>query len=119
MTYLITDSCIACGRCQFQCPTSAIRQEGQRYWIEPSLCNNCDGYYSVPQCEAVCPTNGGCVRSSSSFSSSSSAGYWELWFNTYNRALARLKSAQNTDYWEWWFNTYSQELSKQIQSRKP
>lgn len=119
MAYTITNNCISCNRCQSLCPTNAIRVEGERSWIDASLCNNCVGYYSVPQCAAGCPTNRGCVPNLSSFSApTASADYWESWFNLHNRLVARLKAAKHTRYWEQWFTAYSQKLSEHIQSNK-
>ncbi len=57
MTYTIPNiSCVGCNNCIPQCPTNAIKKENGEYWIDPSLCNNCEGYYEKPQCLAVCPT---------------------------------------------------------------
>ncbi len=57
MPYTIPNtSCVGCDNCRPQCPTGAIKIENNKYWIDPSLCNNCEGFYSKPQCLAVCPT---------------------------------------------------------------
>jgi Fe-S-cluster-containing hydrogenase component 2 len=116
MAYIITNQCIQCvsvatpnqSRCQSQCPTQAIQYNGQNYWIDPTLCNNCVGHYSVPQCAAACPTNGGCIPDIPE--------YWDRWFVKYNQLVARLQLAQQAEYWEQWFDTYSQRLKEQIQS---
>lgn len=119
MAYIITSQCISCNRCQSICPTNAIRVEGQHRWIDSTLCNNCIGYYGVPQCAAACPTNRGCVPSLGNTGVSTTNGdYWEAWFNLHDRLVARLIRSKQTRYWEQWFNTYSQKLSKQIQSHK-
>lgn len=118
MTYTITNRCIACvsvsqpneSRCQSVCPTEAVHREGSYVWIDSSLCNNCFDAYGIPQCAAVCPTNGGCVPSS--------ADYWESWFNTYNRLVARLQNTAQVEYWDQWFDAYSDQLSKLLHSRK-
>ncbi len=57
MTYSIPNkSCVKCDDCRPQCPTGAIKKvEGEQYWIDPSLCNNCEGYYPEPQCVVGCP----------------------------------------------------------------
>ncbi|MBZ8181708.1 helix-turn-helix domain-containing protein [Oscillatoria salina] len=55
MAYTIPSSCFQCGNCQPHCPTGAIQREGEEFWIEPGLCNGCDGYYSEPQCIVACP----------------------------------------------------------------
>ncbi len=58
MPYTIpNNSCVGCDNCRPQCPTGAIRVEDNEYWIDPGLCNNCEGYYSEPQCVIACPTN--------------------------------------------------------------
>jgi ferredoxin/DNA-binding transcriptional regulator YiaG len=58
MPYTIpNNSCVGCDNCRPQCPTGAIRIEDNEYWVDPGLCNNCEGYYSQPQCVIACPTN--------------------------------------------------------------
>jgi NAD-dependent dihydropyrimidine dehydrogenase PreA subunit/DNA-binding transcriptional regulator YiaG len=58
MPYTIpNNSCVGCDSCRPQCPTGAIKKENNEYWIDPSLCNNCEGYYPEPQCVLACPTN--------------------------------------------------------------
>ncbi|RUR81842.1 helix-turn-helix domain-containing protein [Chlorogloeopsis fritschii PCC 9212] len=58
MPYTIpNNSCVGCDNCRPQCPTGAIKIENDEYWIDPSLCNNCEGYYPEPQCVVACPTN--------------------------------------------------------------
>ncbi|MBD2604954.1 helix-turn-helix domain-containing protein [Scytonema hofmannii FACHB-248] len=57
MPYTIpNNSCVGCDNCRPQCPTGAIKIENDEYWIDPSLCNNCEGYYPEPQCVIACPT---------------------------------------------------------------
>ncbi|MBD2198233.1 MULTISPECIES: helix-turn-helix domain-containing protein [Calothrix] len=57
MPYTIpNNSCVGCDNCRPQCPTGAIKIENNEYWIDPCLCNNCEGYYSEPQCVVACPT---------------------------------------------------------------
>ena len=48
MPRFITDSCIACGACAADCPTSCI-QEGDKYVINADECIDCG------VCEANCP----------------------------------------------------------------
>jgi DNA-binding transcriptional regulator YiaG/NAD-dependent dihydropyrimidine dehydrogenase PreA subunit len=58
MPYIIpNNNCVGCDNCRPQCPTGAIKVENNQYWIDPDLCNNCEGYYPEPQCVIVCPTN--------------------------------------------------------------
>jgi DNA-binding transcriptional regulator YiaG len=57
MPYTIpNNSCVGCDNCRPQCPTGAIKIENNEYWIDPCLCNNCEGYYPEPQCVIACPT---------------------------------------------------------------
>ncbi|MCC5635669.1 helix-turn-helix domain-containing protein [Nostoc sp. CHAB 5844] len=58
MPYTIpNNSCVGCDNCRPQCPTGAIQLEDDEYWIDPCLCNNCEGFYPEPQCVIACPTN--------------------------------------------------------------
>ncbi len=57
MPYTIPNSsCIGCDNCRIECPVGAISLVNNEYWIDPCLCNNCEGFYSEPQCLTVCPT---------------------------------------------------------------
>ncbi len=56
MPYAITKRCIKCDNCLPQCPKGAIKVIKGDYWIDPSLCNNCEGYLT-PQCVLSCPVN--------------------------------------------------------------
>lgn len=116
MPYVITVQCIACHRCEVICPTGAITQNEHQYQINPERCNDCLGYYAVPQCWAVCPTNGGCIPDLAilprSLATEPSGDYWVNWFNTYNRLVSRLRAKQSSDYWQGWFDSYSQALSQ-------
>jgi ferredoxin len=118
MTYAITEKCISCQRCVPNCPTNAIERDGTAFRINADLCNNCKGFHSVPQCWAVCPTDGGCVSLSgnSSFTLGTAlettADYWKAWQAAYSQRVSRLKQSPQTDYWHDWFNAYSQTLQK-------
>jgi len=57
MPYIITNRCIQCDTCTPNCPTDAIQRVGQGYWIDPGLCNNCQGFYDAPQCVVACPVS--------------------------------------------------------------
>ena len=48
MAYKITDSCVACGTCESECPVGAI-SEGDIYSIDPDTCISCG------TCASVCP----------------------------------------------------------------
>jgi len=49
MAYKITDSCVACGSCESECPVGAI-SAGDIYKIDPDTCIDCGA------CESTCPT---------------------------------------------------------------
>ena len=55
MTYKISDGCLECSFCLSWCPTSAIGDYGDRFWIDPDNCNSCEGYHAEPQCVTHCP----------------------------------------------------------------
>lgn len=55
MAHSITSHCVQCSNCIPECPTGAIRVEGDSLWIDPMLCNDCKGYAEIPQCISVCP----------------------------------------------------------------
>ncbi len=121
MSYTITHNCIGCQRCLSVCPTGAIQFNGLAFWIETSLCNQCQGSHRVPQCWATCPTNEGCVALIPELStvltskSEQSDDYWESWFATYTRKVARLQGEQTSSYWYSWFSNYAKALY-QLQS---
>jgi len=54
MAYTITSLCNQCNDCLPMCPTGAIKQEGEKLWIDPMVCNNCEGFYEQPLCAAIC-----------------------------------------------------------------
>ncbi|MFI3211441.1 MAG: 4Fe-4S binding protein [Peptostreptococcaceae bacterium] len=50
MPRVITDTCIACGACQAECPVDCIA-DGEIYTIDADTCIDCGA------CEAGCPVN--------------------------------------------------------------
>jgi ferredoxin len=119
MPYTITQSCIGCQRCLSACPTQAIQTNGLAFWIDIDRCNQCQGSHGVPQCWATCPTNEGCVPLATgaaavplSSISEASGDYWESWFATYTRMVARLQAAPHSGYWQTWFDGYSQAMKR-------
>ena len=55
MAYVINpDLCMACGTCQGECPTGAIK-EGDVYTIDADVCIDCGTYAGVCPCEAIAP----------------------------------------------------------------
>lgn len=57
MAHTISNQCINCGDCAPQCPTGAVKLKNGELWIDPTLCNDCEGYAPKPQCVIVCPIN--------------------------------------------------------------
>jgi Pyruvate/2-oxoacid:ferredoxin oxidoreductase delta subunit len=55
MAHTITNQCNNCGDCVPLCPKDAIKLEDGEFWINPMLCNDCQGYAPDPQCVSVCP----------------------------------------------------------------
>ncbi len=49
MAYVISDSCVACGSCEGQCPVGAISFADSKYEIDPSVCISCGS------CAGACP----------------------------------------------------------------
>ena len=125
MTYAITDQCISCQRCLPNCPTNAIERNGSTFQINADKCNNCKGFHSVPQCWAVCPTDGGCVSvpiGTSAFTLGNAlektTDYWQAWQAAYSQSVSRVKNSPQADYWHGWFDAYSKALQK-LQAQSP
>ena len=72
MSTLITEECINCGACEPECPNTAIYEGGAQweldgatnpaikediYYIVPSKCTECVGFFDQEQCAAVCPVD--------------------------------------------------------------
>jgi len=57
MSLLIHDECINCDVCEPECPNEAISQGEEIYDIDPSLCTECVGHFTEPQCIEVCPVD--------------------------------------------------------------
>ncbi len=55
MAYQISAECTGCHNCIAQCPTQAISVEDGEIWLNPLLCNNCEGFFPEPQCVVACP----------------------------------------------------------------
>ncbi|MBU1261944.1 4Fe-4S binding protein [bacterium] len=49
MAYVITEECTACGTCAEECPTEAIVEKEDTYWVNPDDCTDCG------TCAEVCP----------------------------------------------------------------
>lgn len=50
MAFQITDTCVACGACEAQCPVGAISMGDGKFEIDAATCINCGG------CAGACPT---------------------------------------------------------------
>jgi ferredoxin len=57
MSFMISMECINCGACEAECPTRAIAPGASQYAIDAKTCVECDGYFEVQRCKAVCPVN--------------------------------------------------------------
>lgn len=57
MALKITDECISCGVCVYECPNQAIVEGNMQYVIKPELCTECIEDYNSPQCVEICPSD--------------------------------------------------------------
>nr|WP_324292843.1 4Fe-4S binding protein [uncultured Cohaesibacter sp.] len=48
------DVCTACGDCETTCPSNAISPKKGVYYIDPALCNECEGIHDSPKCLEGC-----------------------------------------------------------------
>jgi ferredoxin len=54
---LITDACVTCGACLWECPTEAIAPGDPRPVVDEELCTECFGFFGESQCAVVCPVD--------------------------------------------------------------
>lgn len=54
---MISSECINCSACEYECPVRAIQPRPSQFVIDPTVCVECDGYFSVPRCKSVCPVS--------------------------------------------------------------
>ncbi|PZU99781.1 MAG: transcriptional regulator [Pseudanabaena sp.] len=54
MAYKISSDCVSCYSCISICPVGAISIQQGNYWIDPAICNNCEGYAPQPLCVDTC-----------------------------------------------------------------
>lgn len=56
MAYQIrTTSCTGCSACESECPNDAIFEKSFEFFIDPTKCTECIGFFEEPQCVAICP----------------------------------------------------------------
>ncbi|MDO8548848.1 MAG: YfhL family 4Fe-4S dicluster ferredoxin [Ignavibacteria bacterium] len=58
MSLMITEDCINCNACVYECPNDAISEGESVYVINADLCTECVGFFDDPQCVGVCPVEG-------------------------------------------------------------
>ena len=57
MALKIIDSCINCDVCEDKCPNQAISMGEDIFEISSSLCTECVGHFTEPQCQVFCPVD--------------------------------------------------------------
>lgn len=60
MALKITDECISCGSCEFECPNNAISYGKDHYEIDPKKCTECAEFAYAAKCKEVCPV--ACIK---------------------------------------------------------
>jgi Fe-S-cluster-containing hydrogenase component 2 len=53
----ITDLCLDCGSCEYDCPTGAVYQGADKHEIDARLCDECADT-DEPRCASQCPVDG-------------------------------------------------------------
>lgn len=61
MPTMITDACTNCGACLHSCPNDGISMGQDKVVLDATLCTECVGFYSSPQCTVVCPIENACI----------------------------------------------------------
>lgn len=54
MALLITQDCINCEICQWECDQDAISRSDTIHVIDANKCTECIGFHTEPQCVIVC-----------------------------------------------------------------
>ncbi|MBI2865757.1 MAG: YfhL family 4Fe-4S dicluster ferredoxin [Chloroflexi bacterium] len=63
MAYMITEDCLDCGACEWECEVNHAIDEGKTkrgqpiYVVDPAKCTECVGSFESPRCVAVCPVD--------------------------------------------------------------
>ena len=63
MSVTITQQCITCGACEWECPNEAILPGAPRPVVDEHRCTECYGFFGESQCVVVCPVAAIVVRS--------------------------------------------------------
>jgi len=50
MAFVISEDCVKCGTCVGECPSGAIEEGDEQYFINPDVCVDCG------TCADVCPS---------------------------------------------------------------
>ena len=53
----ITERCVSCGACEWECPNDAISPGAIRPVVEKDRCTECYGFFGESQCIVVCPVS--------------------------------------------------------------
>jgi len=53
----VTDACLDCASCEYECPTGAVRQGDGKHEIDADLCDECRDL-GGPRCTLQCPVDG-------------------------------------------------------------
>jgi len=55
MSVRITEACVTCGACLWECPLEAISPGDKRPVVDANACTECYGFFGESQCIVVCP----------------------------------------------------------------
>jgi len=62
VSVVITEQCITCGACEWECPNEAISPGAPRPVVNEQRCTECYGFFGESQCIVVCPASAISVR---------------------------------------------------------
>jgi ferredoxin len=57
MSVRITEACVTCGACIWECPLEAISPGEKRPVVNADACTECYGFFGESQCIVVCPVD--------------------------------------------------------------
>jgi ferredoxin len=55
MSVVISDACVMCGACEWECPSEAISPGMHKPTVDKNRCTECYGFFGESQCIVVCP----------------------------------------------------------------